>query len=66
MSGEALHGYEVTSKQIRLSQPSDVLRVFLAMPELREPFQLDAVTVCRADHWPRRRCSDPPIVRSLN
>ena len=66
MSGEVLHGYEVTSKQIRLSQPSDVLRVFLAMPELREPFQLDAVTVVEQIIGPDAAAHDPPIVRSLN
>ena len=66
MSGGALHGYEVTSKQIRLSQPSDVLRVFPAMPEPRAPFQLDTVTVCRADHGSDAAAHDPLILRSLN
>jgi hypothetical protein len=64
MSGDALHGYEVTSKQIRLSQPGDVLRVFPAMSEPREPVRCNSV--CRADHWPRRAAHDPLIVRSLN
>jgi hypothetical protein len=36
------------------------------MPESREPFQLDAAPVCRADHWADAANHDPLIVRSLN
>ena len=39
---------------------------FLAMPQRREPFQLDAVTVVEQIIGLQARRSDPLIVRSLN